>query len=191
MNSKENPIEKSINENLETINHLKDISSEILKVSEVLKKLIKNDGHLFVCGNGGSAADSQHIVGEFRGHFEKERKPLRASALSVDTSTITAIGNDYGFEHIFSRQVEALAKPNDVLIAISTSGNSRNILEATKVAKKIGLITIGLTGKTGGQLAKTADHVLKVPSNRTPRIQEGHELILHILIEMIDDEIDQ
>jgi len=185
----ENLVKKSIGEHLGVIERLEEASPEILKISEVLQKMIKNDGHLFICGNGGSAADSQHIAGEWRGHFEKERRPLRASALSVDTSTITAIGNDYGFEYIFSRQLEALAKPRDVLIAISTSGNSKNILEVIKTAKKIGVTTIGLTGAGGGQLARTADFVIKVPSNSTPRIQEGHELIFHILCELVDAEI--
>lgn len=185
----ENLVKKSIKEHLGVIERLEEASPEILKISRVLQEMIKNDGHLFICGNGGSAADSQHIAGEWRGHFEKERRPLRATALTVDTSTITAIGNDYGFEYIFARQLVALARGGDVLIAISTSGNSKNILEAIKTAKKIGVTTIGLTGEDGGQLAQIADYQIKIPSNRTPRIQEGHELIFHILCELVDAEI--
>jgi D-sedoheptulose 7-phosphate isomerase len=185
----EDLLKKSFEDHAKTIESLRNNPSEILQAAETLKELVKHDGHLFVCGNGGSAADSQHISGEWRGHFEKERKPLRATALSVDTSTLTAIGNDYGFEFVFSRQLEALAKPGDVLIAISTSGNSQNILKAAESAKKLGVKVIGLTGENGGKLKKFSDIAIKIPSSRTPRIQEGHELVFHILCELIDSEI--
>jgi len=181
-------IEKNIKEHEEMIKGLRELSPQIEKFSEILKDLFNKNGHLFVCGNGGSAADSQHLVGELRGHFEKERKPLRATALSVDTSTITAIGNDYGYEFVFSRQLEALANKNDVLLAISTSGNSKNIIEAVKKAKELGVLSVALTGGSGGELAKLADHSIVVDSNRTSRIQEGHELIIHTICEIIDSD---
>lgn len=180
-------IEKNIKEHEEMIRELRDLSPQIEKFSGILRDLFNRNGHLFVCGNGGSAADSQHLVGELRGHFEKERKPLRATALSVDTSTITAIGNDYGYEFIFSRQLEALANKGDVLLAISTSGNSKNIIEVAKKAKGLGILTIALTGGSGGELAKMVDLPIVVNSKRTSRIQEAHELIIHTVCEIIDE----
>lgn len=181
-------LKKSFDEHQETIESLKNNSPEILEAAKALSALVKADGHLFICGNGGSAADSQHISGEWRGHFEKERRPLRATALSVDTSTITAIGNDYGFEYVFSRQLEALSRPGDMLIAISTSGNSKNVIKAAESAKKLGVKVIGLTGESGGRLAELSDLTIKIPSSRTPRIQEGHELVFHILCELVDSD---
>ncbi len=145
------------------------------------------DGHkLLLLGNGGSAADAQHIAAEFVGRFVKERIPLPAIALTTDTSALTAIGNDYGYEQVFSRQVRALGQAGDVLIAISTSGRSPSVLEAVKAAHDLGMIVIGLTGGTGGALAETADVALVVPSRNTARIQECHLAIEHIFCEIVE-----
>jgi len=144
---------------------------------------------ILVCGNGGSASDAQHFVAELVGRFERERKPLAAIALSTDTSILTAVGNDYGFDHVFSRQVQALGQPGDVLIGISTSGNSPNVLQAMQHAHNIGMTVIGLTGRDGGQMAaqlKPSDVMLCVPDPRTMRIQEMHILLLHLICEGID-----
>lgn len=144
---------------------------------------------ILVCGNGGSAADAQHFVAELVGRFERERQPLAAVALSTDTSILTAVGNDYGFDHVFSRQVQALGQPGDVFIGISTSGNSPNVLRAIEHAHAIGMRVIGLTGRDGGAMAKQltpADVLLCVPDPRTMRIQEMHILLLHLICEGID-----
>jgi D-sedoheptulose 7-phosphate isomerase len=146
-----------------------------------------NRGHkLLVMGNGGSAADSQHFVAEIVGRFKMERKALPAVALSTDTSILTAIGNDYGFDCVFSRQVEALAAPGDVVVGISTSGNSPNVLKALNLAKERGCRTIGLLGKDGGSIKPACDLALVVPSSDTPRIQEGHATIIHIVCDLVE-----
>ena len=143
---------------------------------------------MLLFGNGGSAADAQHIAAEFVGRFAFDRPPLAALALSVNTSCVTAIGNDYGFDQVFSRQLEALARPGDVAIGISTSGNSPNVLHAISTAKRLGLHTIAWTGCTGGILKKAVDHCICVPSTETPRIQECHILIGHIVAELVEQE---
>jgi D-sedoheptulose 7-phosphate isomerase len=138
-------------------------------------------------GNGGSAADAQHIADEWTGRFKRERPPLPALALTANTSDLTAIGNDYGFEHVFARLVTAHGKPGDVALALSTSGNSPNVLVAVAEARRLGLVTIGLTGKGGGRLAAEVDVALVVPSDATERIQESHMTFLHALCEMVDE----
>lgn len=165
--------------------------SSIARVSEVLLAAIKSGNKLLLFGNGGSAADAQHIAAEFVGRFAFDRPALPALALSVNTSCVTAIGNDYGFEQVFSRQLEALARPGDVAIGFSTSGNSPNVLHAISTAKKMGLRTMALTGTPGGKLKEAADldHCLCVPSSETPRIQECHILIGHIVSELVEQEI--
>jgi D-sedoheptulose 7-phosphate isomerase len=145
-------------------------------------------GHkLFFFGNGGSAADAQHLAAELVGRYERERRALPAVALTVDTSALTAIGNDYSFEKIFSRQLEALGSRGDVAVGISTSGKSPNVIHAIRSAKKMGLLTVGLTGAGGGALAGLADHCICVPSDQTARVQEAHILVGHILCELIDE----
>lgn len=143
---------------------------------------------LLVCGNGGSAADAQHFAAELVGRYEKERKGWPALALSTDTSVITAIANDYGFEQIFARQIQALGHQGDVLIAISTSGHSPNVLQAASSAKQLGMKVIAITGEGGGQLGSLADVLFAVPSKHTARIQEVHEICLHALAETIETE---
>jgi D-sedoheptulose 7-phosphate isomerase len=168
-------------------------SSEVLltvtKASEILTSALKQGNKALLFGNGGSAADAQHIAAELVGRFALERPALPALALSVNTSCVTAIGNDYGFDQVFSRQIEALARPGDVAIGISTSGNSANVLRAMSTARKMGLHTIALTGRTGGNLRNTVDHCICVPSNESPRIQECHILIGHIICELVEKEI--
>jgi D-sedoheptulose 7-phosphate isomerase len=146
-----------------------------------------NRGHkLLVMGNGGSAADSQHFVAEIVGRFKMERRALPAIALSTDTSILTAVGNDYGFDCVFSRQIEALAAPGDIVVGISTSGNSPNVLKALQEARSRGCRTIGLLGKDGGAIKAVCDLALVVPSSDTPRIQEGHATIIHIVCDLVE-----
>jgi len=164
----------------------KVLSSEIEKAIKSIIKAYSNNNKLIIFGNGGSAADSQHFAAELIGRFLLERKSLPAIALSTDTSIITALGNDYGFEQIFSRQCDALVEKGDVVIGISTSGKSKNILEAIRVSKTKSAITIGITGGDGGQLKDSVDIPLTVPSNSIPRIQEGHRIIIHIICELVE-----
>jgi D-sedoheptulose 7-phosphate isomerase len=166
-----------------------DLVTTIAKVSEILVASLRQGNKVVLFGNGGSAADAQHIAAEFVGRFAFDRPALPALAFSVNTSCVTAIGNDYGFDQVFSRQVEALARAGDVAIGISTSGNSPNVLNALLAARKMGLRTIGLTGAGGGALAKSAEFCICVPSKETPRIQECHILIGHIISELVEREI--
>ena len=162
-----------------------EVASAGLRVRTALEKGRK----ILICGNGGSAADSQHMAAEFVGRFVKERQSLPALALTVDTSLLTAVGNDYGFDCVFSRQVEGLGQEGDVLIAISTSGNSANVVKAVKTAKEKGIYVIALTGENGGILAKESDLCLAVPSQVTARIQEMHIMIIHMICEVAEADI--
>jgi D-sedoheptulose 7-phosphate isomerase len=166
-----------------------ELIATIAKVSETMVAAFKNGNKVFLFGNGGSAADSQHIAAEFVGRFAFDRPPLPALALSVNTSCLTAIGNDYGFDLTFARQLEALSKPGDVAIGISTSGNSPNVLQGLAAGKKLGLHTVALAGCTGGKMKNAADFCLCAPSNETPRIQECHILIGHIISELVEETI--
>jgi D-sedoheptulose 7-phosphate isomerase len=166
-----------------------DLISTIAKVSELLVKTFTQGNKVMLFGNGGSAADSQHIAAEFVGRFAFNRPALPALALSVNTSCLTAIGNDYGFDQVFSRQIEALGRPADMAIGISTSGNSPNVLKGFEVAKKMGIHTVALAGCTGGKMKGAADYCLCAPSNETPRIQECHILIGHIISELTEETI--
>ncbi|WP_369792211.1 MULTISPECIES: D-sedoheptulose 7-phosphate isomerase [unclassified Lebetimonas] len=161
---------------------------DIVSAAELCLASLKDGGKILLCGNGGSAADSQHIAAELSGRFKKERKALAGIALTTDTSALTAIGNDYGFEQIFSRQVEALANEDDILIAISTSGNSKNVINAIDYARKTGCKVITLTGKDGGKMKDLGDVNIVIPSYDTPRIQEMHIMVGHMICAMIDEE---
>ena len=165
------------------------IKNGIKLSSEIIFKSLKKGGTIFWCGNGGSAADSQHIAAEFVGRFKKNRKPLRSIALTTDTSILTCVSNDYSFEEVFSRQIDALGRKGDVLVAISTSGNSRNVKRAIIQAQKMGLKTIGLLGKNGGTCKNYVDVPLIIPSNNTARIQEIHILIEHLLCEIMEHKL--
>ncbi len=146
----------------------------------------QQDGKLLFCGNGGSAADAQHLAAEFSGRFYFDRPPLYAEALHVNTSYLTAVGNDYGYDETYARMVKAMGRKGDVLFAMSTSGNSPNILRAVAVAKEQGMTIVGFTGQTGGKLAGYCDHLLAVPSEDTPRIQECHMLVGHLVCELVE-----
>lgn len=162
------------------------LADSIAKAGAMLIDCLTAGHKVLICGNGGSAADAQHFAAELTGRFIRERRGLPAIALTTDSSALTAIGNDYGFDRIFARQVEALARPGDVLVAISTSGNSANIIEAIKAAGNSGCRTIALAGREGGAAAPLVDLSLVVPSDETPAIQEMHIVIIHLLCELID-----
>lgn len=164
-------------------------TSQIEDMAHLIITAYKAGGKVILFGNGGSAADAQHIAGELVGQFAFKRQALPAIALTTNTSILTAVANDYGYEVVFSRQIEALVQEKDVVIGISTSGNSPNVIEAIKVAKIKGARTIGLTGGSGGKLAEVADLVLTVPSASTPRIQEAHITIGHIICEIVEKEL--
>jgi D-sedoheptulose 7-phosphate isomerase len=166
-----------------------DLVSTVAKVSEILVEALRRGNKLLLFGNGGSAADAQHIAAELVGRFAFDRPALPALALSVNSSCVTAIGNDYGFDRVFSRQLEALARPGDVAFGISTSGNSPNVLLGLSTARSMGLHTVALTGCTGGKLLSNVDHCICIPSDQTPRIQECHILIGHIISELVEREI--
>lgn len=151
-----------------------------------MAKCLARGGKILVCGNGGSAADAQHMTGELLGRFLMERPSLPAVALTVDTSALTAVGNDYGYEEVFARQVNGLGQEGDVLVAFSTSGNSANVVKALSAARELGLTTVGLTGRGGGRMAELCDYLLDVPHASTPLIQEMHEACMHLLCRLID-----
>lgn len=180
-------IKRDLREAVETKEaFFKHSTNLVIDAARLIADAFKNNCKLLICGNGGSAADAQHIAGEFVNRFMIERPPLPAIALTVDTSVITSIGNDYDFSQIFSKQVKALGKEGDVMLAISTSGNSTNIIKALKAARDIGIKNIGLTGKGGGKMAGMVDILLNVDSDCTPRIQEVHILASHIICELVD-----
>ena len=185
-----NEIKKQLQDHRALIDLMeRDLTPLIAEMGSLISDALANGNKLLVMGNGGSAADSQHFVAEIVGRFKMERKALPAVALSTDTSILTAIGNDYGFESIFSRQVEALAKPGDVVVGLSTSGNSPNVLKALNAAREQGCRTIGLLGRDGGTISPICDLALVVPSTDTPRIQEGHITIIHILCDLVEKEL--
>ena len=165
---------------------LKDSLGQVVKVVNVITASLKKGNKILLFGNGGSAADAQHLAAEFVNRFLIERPPLPAIALTTDTSIITSIGNDYDFAQIFAKQIRAIGQPGDVAIGMSTSGVSPNVLRGLEIAKKMGLVTIGLTGRDGGQIAQVVDYCLNVSSNSVPRIQEVHITLGHIICELVD-----
>ncbi len=183
-------VKKVFQEHIETAKNTEDLLSEkIVNTCEIVNEAVKNGKKVILFGNGGSAADAQHIAAEFTGRFVKERIALPAIALTTDTSALTAIGNDYGFDDIFRRQVEALAVEGDVVIGISTSGKSPNVLKALYQAKEKGCRIIGFSGKDGGEMNSVCEVNLVVPSDITARIQEMHILIGHLICKMVDDSL--
>ncbi|WP_104697733.1 MULTISPECIES: D-sedoheptulose 7-phosphate isomerase [unclassified Helicobacter] len=177
---------KELDLHLEVAQEVKKMALQIEQVAECLIETIKNGNKILICGNGGSAADSQHFAAELTGRYKRERKALSAIALSTDTSALTAIGNDYGYDYVFSRQVEALGRSGDVLFGISTSGNSKNILLAMQKAKELECKNIVLSGRDGGKMKDIGDYSLIIPSNDTPRIQEMHIFIIHTLCDLLE-----
>lgn len=180
-------INKHIFEHKSVVDLMGSLDESIEKSATLLIQCLKNGGTIFWCGNGGSASDSQHLAGELVGRFTGERRPLKSIALTADSAVMTCIINDYGYEHIFSRQVEGLGAEGDVLVGISTSGNSQNILNALKVANQNNMITIGLLGKGGGEATNLVKQSIIVPSKSTARVQEIHILVGHILCDLIEE----
>lgn len=161
----------------------------IKQITDITVNAFRNGNKVLFCGNGGSAADAQHLAAEFSGRFYTDREPLYAEALHVNSSYMTAVANDYSFDVVYSRMVKACGKKGDVLYAISTSGNSKNILNAAEEAKKLGMTVIGMTGDKGGKLADLCDYCIRIPSNDTPRIQECHILIGHIICQLTEESL--
>jgi D-sedoheptulose 7-phosphate isomerase len=180
------PVARSLAEHLAAAQAFQAMAADIRALATVWWRSLSAGGAVWFCGNGGSAGDSQHLAAELSGRFETERRALRAGALTVDTSALTAIANDYGYEQVFARQLQGLARPGDTLVCISTSGNAPAILRAAESARALGVTVCGMTGAGGGKLAPLCDTVLKVPSTRTARIQELHILAGHCCCELID-----
>ena len=170
---------------------VEQLGGVIFEISKVISEVLSKGGTVYFFGNGGSAADSQHIAAEFVGRFARERRALPAEALTTNTSILTAIGNDYDFGEVFSRQVKARVRPGDLVIGISTSGKSKNVINGLRSAKEIGAKTIGFTGSEPHQMTEFSDICLCVPSNSTPRIQEAHILIWHIVSEIVERSIEE
>ena len=168
---------------------VKGLDKDVEKACQIITTAVKHGGKIMLCGNGGSASDSQHIAAEFIGRFTKDREPISALALTTDTSVLTCVGNDYAFDQIFVRQVKGLGRQGDVLMDISTSGHSANVIHAVNQAKLMGIQTIGLLGKDGGKLANVCDLSLVVPHQQTARIQEMHILIGHIICHTVETQL--
>ena len=184
----ENILNKEIQDHIDLANQIKqELPNKIKKISEIIIHAIDQKKKVILFGNGGSAADAQHIAAEFTGRFVRERRGLPAIAITTDTSALTAIGNDYGFDFVFSRQVEALANEGDVLIGISTSGNSVNVIKALEVGKQLKCVTVSFTGKEGGEIAKSTDININIKHSVTARIQEMHILVGHLICTLIDN----
>ena len=179
-------IQFELDEHIKVAQQMKSLINKINQTSEICVKSLQNGHKVLIFGNGGSAADAQHIAAELVGRYKTERKGLPAIALTTDTSALTAIGNDYGYQHIFKRQIEALASPNDVVIGISTSGNSENVISALSLANSLKCHTIGFSGRDGGKMNTICDVNIVVPSEDTPRIQEMHIFIGHTLCHIIE-----
>jgi D-sedoheptulose 7-phosphate isomerase len=177
------------NEHLEVAKALPLLAGSVSTAVDMIYSSLAAGGQLLIAGNGGSAADAQHIAAELTGRFFLERRPFRAMALHANTSSLTAIGNDYGYEHVFAREVAAHGRPGDVLLAISTSGNSLNVLRAIEAAREARLVVIGLTGETGGKMKMACDLCMCVPSRSTPRMQEMHITIGHTICELLEERL--
>lgn len=177
------------NEHQHVAQFLPRLTADVSKAVDMIRSSFDAGGRLLIAGNGGSAADAQHIAAELTGRFRRERRPLPALALHGNTSALTAIGNDYGYEHVFARELAAHARPGDVFLAISTSGNSKNILRAIEAARQTKMMVIGLTGESGGAMRTACDLCLRVPSKSTARIQEMHITIGHAICELLEEEI--
>ena len=172
-------------------NILKDpqLIETVVTVATLITGAFRNGNKVLFCGNGGSAADAQHLAAEFSGRFYKDRDPLPSEALHVNTSYLTAVANDYSYNEVYSRIVKGSGKSGDILVGLSTSGNSQNIVAAFEQAKKQGMITVGLTGATGGHMKASSDYLLAVPSTDTPRIQESHILLGHIICQLVEESL--
>ena len=163
-----------------------ELQATVSAVALACVKALRNGGRVLFCGNGGSAADAQHLAGEFVSRFNYDRAPLAGITLTTDTSVLTAIGNDYGYEKVFERQVLGLGRPGDVLVGISTSGRSKNVLLALAAARQVGMVTVGMTGNQREAIEQHVDHCIRIPSNSTPKIQEGHIVMGHALCGLVE-----
>ena len=181
-------IQNEFNSHIKVVNLLHNLTDKVASSAQLCINCLRNGGKILIFGNGGSAADAQHIAAELVGRYKTDRKGLSAIALTTDTSALTSIGNDFGYKHIFERQIEALANKGDVAIGISTSGKSENITRALKLASKLNCSTIGLSGQGGGEMNKICNVNLVAPSDDTPRIQEIHIIIGHTICHLIDQE---
>ena len=175
--------------NLQKIINDKGLTAEIEIVTTKIIQAFKDGNKLLLCGNGGSASDAQHIAAELSGRFIKERKPLYAEALHVNSSYMTAVSNDYGFESTYSRMLEAIGKKGDVLIALSTSGNSESVISAVKMANSLGMLSVGMSGAMGGKIKDLCQHNIIIPSSNTARVQEAHILVGHIFCQIIEEQL--
>ena len=182
--------QNTLRDHLELFSCLAVLEPEVNRASDAIGAALENGRKIMFCGNGGSAADSQHLAAEFTGRFVADRRPLAGLALSTDSSALTCISNDYGYDHVFVRQVQALGMQGDCLVGISTSGNSPNVLRAFEYARTAGITTIGLLGRDGGRMAALSDVAVIVPSSVTARIQEAHIMIGHVLCEMAEVKLD-
>ena len=181
-----------INESVKTFTNISKDQHQVVLIENITNTILnafKSDNKLLLCGNGGSAADAQHIAAELSGRFEIDRKPLNAEALHVNSSFVTAVANDYGYEEVYSRMVEAIGKNGDILLALSTSGNSKNVIRAIEKANSQGLITIGFSGNNGGGMQNLCKYNLIIPSDNTARIQEAHILVGHIICKLIEQKM--
>mgnify|MGYP000542511441 CR=1 FL=1 len=185
-------IQQIIQQSIDIKSQLIENSELIQTLDEITKSIVscyQQDGKVLFCGNGGSAADAQHLAAELSGKFYFDREPLNSEALHVNTSYLTAVGNDYTFQEIYARIVKAKGRKGDVLVAISTSGNSENVLKAIVQAKEQGMIIVGFSGKTGGKMKSLCDHFISIPSEDTPRIQECHILVGHIVCQLVEEQL--
>ena len=181
-----------INESVRTFTNISKDQHQVVLIEDITNTILnafKSDNKLLLCGNGGSAADAQHIAAELSGRFEIDRKPLNAEALHVNSSFVTAVANDYGYEEVYSRMLEAIGKSGDILLALSTSGNSKNVIRAIEKANSLGLITIGFSGNDGGAMQNLCKYNLIIPSDNTARIQEAHILVGHIICKLIEQKM--
>ena len=186
-----NEITDEINKTIHVVKSLNNtnFSNKIELIVDLCVEKITNQNKILLAGNGGSAGDAQHMAGELVSRFKFDRPAISALALTTDTSIMTAIGNDYGYEHIFTRQIEANGNIGDVFIAYSTSGNSQNILNALELSKKKGIITVGMTGNKKGKMNELCDHIIEIDSSETPKIQEGHLIVGHIICQLIESKL--
>ena len=184
-------IRKIISESVEVKNKLLETESILQLVDEIASRMVKalkNGNRIYFCGNGGSAADAQHLAAEFSGRFYIDRDALPAEALHCNTSYITAVGNDYGYDLVYARLIKGIGNKGDFLVGLSTSGNSVNIIKAFEVAREKGIVTVGFTGESGGKMKELSDYLLNVPSSNTPRIQESHIMLGHIICQLVEEQ---
>ena len=187
MNKKIQDIIRASIDTKEQVLEQEELLATIEKIVDIITTAFKNGKKVYLCGNGGSAADAQHLAAEFSGRFYEDRKALPAEALHCNTSYLTSVANDYGYDNVYSRMIEGIGQNGDVLIGLSTSGNSANIVKAFEAAKVKNMITVGFTGITGGQMRSLSDHLINIPSTDTPRIQESHIMVGHIICQLTEE----